>query len=53
MKHRFLPMTEQDQQEMLSAIGVDKVEDLFGDIPESVRFQGEYKIKQADRKSVV
>ena len=47
MKHRYLPMTEQDQKEMLSSIGVEKVEELFSDIPESVRFKGEYKIKPA------
>lgn len=47
MKHRYLPMTEQDKQEMLEVIGVKTVDDLFSDIPESVRFQGEYDIKQA------
>ncbi|MGG4490076.1 aminomethyl-transferring glycine dehydrogenase subunit GcvPA [Metabacillus idriensis] len=47
MKHRYLPMTEQDQQEMLDAVGVSSIDELFSDIPESVRFQGDYKIKQA------
>ncbi|MGE6375341.1 aminomethyl-transferring glycine dehydrogenase subunit GcvPA [Peribacillus muralis] len=47
MKHRYLPMTEQDKQDMLQVIGVSAVEDLFKDIPESVRFQGEYDIKPA------
>ncbi|WP_409301639.1 aminomethyl-transferring glycine dehydrogenase subunit GcvPA [Peribacillus sp. SCS-155] len=47
MKHRYLPMTEQDKSEMLNAIGVSSVEELFSDIPESVRFKGEYNIKQA------
>ncbi|WP_340371708.1 aminomethyl-transferring glycine dehydrogenase subunit GcvPA [Peribacillus sp. FSL E2-0218] len=47
MKHRYLPMTEQDQQDMLQVIGVPTVEELFKDIPESVRFQGEYDIKPA------
>ncbi|MFV2047241.1 aminomethyl-transferring glycine dehydrogenase subunit GcvPA [Metabacillus litoralis] len=47
MNHRYLPMTEQDKQEMLGAIGVTSVEELFQDIPESVRFQGEYNIKKA------
>lgn len=47
MKHRYLPMTEQDKQEMLEVIGVPAVEELFNDIPESVRFQGEYDIKPA------
>ena len=34
MKHRYLPMTEQDKQEMLDVIGVSSVDELFGDIPE-------------------
>ena len=53
MKHRYLPMTEQDQKEMLSAIGVEKVDELFSDIPESVRFKGEYNIKQAKSESAL
>ncbi|MGG4168651.1 aminomethyl-transferring glycine dehydrogenase subunit GcvPA [Rossellomorea vietnamensis] len=47
MKHRYLPMTEQDQREMLDSIGVDSVNDLFEDIPEQVRFKGDYRIKEA------
>lgn len=47
MKHRYLPMTEFDQKAMLETIGVNSVEELFNDIPESVRFKGEYKIKPA------
>lgn len=47
MKHRYLPMTEADKAEMLEEIGVKSVEELFQDIPESVRFKGEYKIKAA------
>ncbi|MCT9854379.1 aminomethyl-transferring glycine dehydrogenase subunit GcvPA [Priestia megaterium] len=47
MLHRYLPMTEQDQQQMLAAIGVSSVDDLFSDIPQRVRFQGEYNIKKA------
>lgn len=47
MKHRYLPMTEQDKSAMLETIGVKSVDELFSDIPEKVRFQGEYKIKPA------
>ncbi|AZB43556.1 aminomethyl-transferring glycine dehydrogenase subunit GcvPA [Bacillus sp. FJAT-42376] len=47
MKHRYLPMTEQDQKEMLNAIGVETIDDLFEDIPGQVRFNREYKIKPA------
>lgn len=47
MNHRYLPMTDQDKQEMLQAIGVQSVDELFQDLPKNVRFKGEYKIKQA------
>ncbi|EGQ27780.1 aminomethyl-transferring glycine dehydrogenase subunit GcvPA [Sporosarcina newyorkensis] len=47
MKHRYLPMTEQDQKDMLNVIGVSSIEELFSAIPEKVRFTGEYNIKQA------
>src|SRR3984893_5657481 len=46
-QHRYLPMTEEDKKEMLKAIGVSSVDDLFSDIPEKVRFKGEYNIKAA------
>ena len=35
---RYTPHTEQDRQAMLATIGVERVEDLFHDVPESVRF---------------
>jgi len=51
MKHRYLPMTENDKNEMLSTIGVETVDELFSDIPERVRFKGEYQIKPAKSES--
>ncbi|GLY09939.1 aminomethyl-transferring glycine dehydrogenase subunit GcvPA [Pseudobacillus badius] len=47
MKHRYLPMTETDKKEMLAAVGVQSIDELFADIPEKVRFQGLYDIKEA------
>lgn len=47
MKHRYLPMTEQDQKDMLKTIGVSSIDDLFSDIPEKVKFKGQYNIKPA------
>ncbi|WP_379966364.1 aminomethyl-transferring glycine dehydrogenase subunit GcvPA [Ectobacillus sp. sgz5001026] len=47
MMHRYLPMTEEDRNEMLSAIGVQTVEELFEDIPERVQFKGDLKLKKA------
>jgi len=34
-KHRYLPITEQDREEMLKTIGADSVDDLFADVPRS------------------
>lgn len=53
MKHRYLPMTEQDKQEMLATIGVESIDDLFSDIPEEVRFKGLYNIKEAISESAL
>lgn len=39
VKHRYLPMTEQDRKDMLNAIGADSIEDLFRDIPEALRYR--------------
>ncbi|MCY8818354.1 aminomethyl-transferring glycine dehydrogenase subunit GcvPA [Bacillus atrophaeus] len=47
MKHRYLPATEQDKKEMLAAIGVSSTDELFADIPDSVRYKQDYQIKQA------
>ncbi|EUJ30833.1 glycine dehydrogenase subunit 1 [Listeria cornellensis FSL F6-0969] len=46
-KHRFLPMTEQDEKDMLDTIGVSSIDELFTDIPESIRFNREYDLKPA------
>lgn len=53
MKHRYLPMTEQDQKEMLETIGVSSIDELFSDIPEKVRFQGLYNIKEAKSEAAL
>jgi len=47
VKFRYIPNTVQDQTEMLTAIGVKSVEDLFADIPNTVRFKGELNIPKA------
>ncbi len=47
MKFRYLPVTEQDKKEMMDEIGVNSVEELFSDIPEKIRFEGEMDLKEA------
>lgn len=43
-QHRYLPLTEQDRSEMLRTVGADSIEDLFRDIPDNIRFQGELPV---------
>lgn len=44
MTYRYLPMTEEDRREMLEVIGLERVEDLFSDIPEHIRFHDQLDI---------
>jgi glycine dehydrogenase subunit 1 len=53
MKHRYLPMTEEDKRAMLATIGVSSIDELFSDIPEKVRFKGEYNIKAAKSETAL
>lgn len=47
MKHRYLPMTEQDRLEMMEAVGIQSMEELFADIPQAVRYQGTMPMSEA------
>ena len=44
---RYIPNTEQDRRQMLEAIGTGSVEDLFADVPESLRLRRALKIPTA------
>lgn len=44
IKHRYLPLTEQDRTDMLDVIGASSVEELFRDIPQNIRFTGELPV---------
>ena len=43
----YLSLTDRDRDEMLAAIGVSSVDDLFEQIPEAVRFTGELNVPPA------
>ncbi len=47
MKFRYIPNTVEDQKEMLAEIGVGSINELFADIPSTVRFKGELNIPKA------
>ncbi|MGN8646629.1 aminomethyl-transferring glycine dehydrogenase subunit GcvPA [Gracilibacillus sp. HCP3S3_G5_1] len=44
---RYLPDTKQDQQNMLELLNVESIDDLFEDIPESIRLTEELTIPKA------
>ncbi len=44
---RYIPNTEQDRRQMLEAIGVGAVADLFADVPEALRLTRPLKIPPA------
>ncbi len=41
---RYLPLTDNDRAEMVSAIGVGSVDDLFVDVPDVARFDGAFDL---------
>ncbi|WP_028898112.1 aminomethyl-transferring glycine dehydrogenase subunit GcvPA [Prevotella sp. HUN102] len=47
MNFKFFPHTQEETQAMLDKIGVKNIEDLFANIPEVLRFRGEYDIPEA------
>lgn len=47
MTYRYLPTTNKDRQEMLQTIGLEQTEDLFADIPQSIRFKDKLDIPAA------
>ncbi len=42
----YLSLTEDDREAMLAAIGVDSIEELFRDVPRSVRFDRELDLER-------
>ncbi|MDD7318284.1 MAG: aminomethyl-transferring glycine dehydrogenase subunit GcvPA [Prevotella sp.] len=44
---KFFPHTEEEVREMLKVAGVNSLEELYADVPESIRFNGEYDIPEA------
>ena len=46
MNYKYFPHTEEEIKEMLARIGVKSLEDLYGEVPRSVRFRGDYDIPE-------
>ena len=44
---KYFPHTEEEIQEMLAVCGVKSLDELYSDVPESIRFRKEYEIPEA------
>ena len=44
MNYKFFPHTDDDLQAMMATVGIDSLDALYAQIPESIRFRGDYKL---------
>jgi len=44
MSYKYFPHTEEDIKEMLKRIGVDSLDGLYAEVPEAIRFKGDYDL---------
>ncbi len=44
MTYKYFPHTESDLKAMLEKVGLESLDDLYAQIPESIRFKGDYEI---------
>ena len=45
--YKYFPHTEADLKEMLRTVGVDSLDALYDDVPEDIRFRGDYELPEA------
>jgi glycine dehydrogenase subunit 1 len=45
--YKYFPHTPEDVESMLSTVGVERLDDLFAEIPDSIRFRGDYDLPPA------
>ncbi len=48
VSHRYIPLTEKDEQEMLETIGVKSIQELYSDVPEDVLLSRDLNIADAE-----
>ena len=47
MPHKYFPHTDDDLRQMLDKVGVKSLDDLYAEVPESIRFKHEYNLPAA------
>lgn len=46
MNFKFFPQTKEEIEEMLKQAGMNSLDDLYADVPEQIRFRGEYDLPE-------
>ena len=44
MNYKYFPHTDEDLKAMLNTVGIDSLDGLYAQIPESIRFKGDYRL---------
>ena len=45
--YKYFPHTEDDLQAMMEKVGVKNLDELYAQIPEHIRFKGDYELPRA------
>ncbi|EEE49550.1 aminomethyl-transferring glycine dehydrogenase subunit GcvPA [Staphylococcus capitis] len=51
MSHRYIPLTDQDKQEMLDTIGAKSISELFGDVPADILLNRNLNIAKGEAET--
>lgn len=46
MNFKFFPQTKEEIEQMLKQAGINSLDDLYADVPEQIRFRGEYDLPE-------
>ena len=44
MNYKYFPHTKDDLKVMMEKVGIKSLDELYAQIPESIRFKGDYQI---------
>ena len=47
MNFKYFPHTEEEIKQMLAKAGMESLDDLYSDVPEQIRFKGEYDLPES------
>ncbi|HDB4590764.1 TPA: aminomethyl-transferring glycine dehydrogenase subunit GcvPA [Staphylococcus aureus] len=53
MSHRYIPLTEKDNQEMLQTIGAKSIGELFGDVPSDILLNRDLNIAEGEAETTL